>query len=112
MVIDRALDKYRKGKRTLTDLCAHYKVSLDGAHAADQDALGAARLAWRLARVYPDQVGAVSLEDLHDLQVGWRREWAQGFREYLQRQGQPADGVDGSWPMRPFVSPSAEQVAS
>lgn len=111
MVIDRALDKYRKGKRTLGDLCAHYKVNLDGAHAADQDALGAARLAWRMARVYPDQVGAVSLEDLHNLQVGWRREWAVGFREYLQRQGKPADDVDGSWPLRPFVEP-VEQVAS
>lgn len=105
-VIDRALDKYRKGKRTLTDLCAHYRVNLDGAHDASFDAIAAARLVWRLARVYP-QLADASLEELHDRQVEWRRDWADGFRAYLQKQGKAADDVDGSWPLRPLVGEAA-----
>ncbi|MDF3149822.1 exonuclease domain-containing protein, partial [Streptomyces sp. T21Q-yed] len=38
-VLDKHLDRYRKGRRTLTDLCAHYEVTLDGAHDAAADAL-------------------------------------------------------------------------
>lgn len=53
-VCDKHLDPYRKGKRTLTATCAHYNVTLGAAHDAKQDALAAARLAWRLAQVYPE----------------------------------------------------------
>lgn len=37
-VLDKHLDRYRKGRRTLTDLCAHYGVELAGAHDAAADA--------------------------------------------------------------------------
>ncbi|WP_060885436.1 exonuclease domain-containing protein, partial [Streptomyces caniscabiei] len=40
-VLDKHLDRYRKGRRTLTDLCAHYEVTLDGAHDAAADAQAA-----------------------------------------------------------------------
>lgn len=99
MVIDRHLDKWRRGKRTLADLCLHYQVGLNGAHTAAEDAIAAARLAWRLARVWP-QMGELSLDELHDLQRGWRLTWADDFRDYLTKQGKPADDVSGEWPMR------------
>ncbi|MBB1028642.1 3'-5' exonuclease, partial [Dietzia sp. DQ11-38-2] len=40
-VIDRAVDPYRRGKRTLGALCAHHGVRVDGAHEAGADALAA-----------------------------------------------------------------------
>src|ERR1700728_265055 len=38
LVLDRHLDRYRKGRRTLTDLCQLYGVTIGHAHAADSDA--------------------------------------------------------------------------
>jgi len=98
MVIDRATDKYRPGKRTLTDLCRHYRVTLDGAHTASGDALACARVAWRIAHDRPD-IGALALADLHGRQVEWRRRWAVDFTAHLRKTGK-ADVVDGSWPVR------------
>lgn len=101
MCIDRALDPYRKGKRTLTDLCATYSVKIDGAHDATADALAAARVAWRLAQKYPEHLSRI--EDLNDLQTGWRDAWSANFIDYLRKQGKPADDVDGHWPIRPYA---------
>jgi DNA polymerase-3 subunit epsilon len=98
-VIDRALDR-RPGKRNLEQTCRHYRVRLDGAHDATQDALAAARLAWQLARRYPVEVGESSLPDLYDKQVGWSQQWADSMNQYWRSQGQDTT-KDGSWPIRP-----------
>lgn len=97
-VIDRAVDKYRKGKRTLTAACEHYAVRLDGAHDAKQDALAAARVGWRIAQRY-DDVAAMTLDQLHDWQIDCHAAWAVGFERYLAEKGTP-ESIDGSWPMR------------
>lgn len=99
-VIDKALDRYRRGKRTLTATCAHYGVRLDAAHDATEDALGAARLAWRLAQQYPDETA--DLAALHDAQIGWKAEQAASLADYFARQGKPAD-VNGAWPLVPYA---------
>lgn len=101
MCIDRRLDPYRRGKRTLTDLCRHYDVLLEGAHSSIGDALAAARVAWRLAQVFPEYLSRV--EDLNDLQTTWRAEWATDFISYLRKLGKPADDVSGDWPMRTYT---------
>ncbi|WP_100499395.1 3'-5' exonuclease [Geodermatophilus chilensis] len=98
-VIDKAVDRYRKGKRTLETQCAHYGVTHGGAHDATADALAAARVMWRIARRFPE-VGAMSLEELHDAQVHWAAEQAASFRDYLIRQGRTDDLPTGEWPMR------------
>ena len=98
-VIDKRLDMYRRGKRTLTDLCRHYKVRLDGAHSADADAIAACRVAWRLGEVFPQIAGPV--DGLHALQVEWHREWAADFQQHLRGKGQADAVIDGSWPLRP-----------
>lgn len=98
-VIDKRLDMYRRGKRTLTDLCRHYKVRLDGAHSADADAIAACRVAWRLGEVFPQITGPV--DGLHALQVKWHAEWAADFQQHLRGKGQTAAVIDGSWPLRP-----------
>ena len=98
LVLDRGLDRYRRGKRTLTAACEHYGVRLDGAHDSTADALAAARVAWRIAQRYP-QVGAASLDELMELQAGMHLEWATHFQSYLRSQGKD-EVIDTSWPLR------------
>ena len=99
LVLDKAMDRYRKGKRTLEVVAAHYRVVLDGAHDASADAIAAGRVAQALAGRFrlPDEV-----EELHTQQIGWARSQAESLTEYFIRVGRldPADALDGSWPIR------------
>lgn len=99
LVLDKAVDRYRKGKRTLTAACDHYQVRLDGAHDATADALAAARVAWRIAEMYPQQV-QVPLPDLHAAQQQWRAEQSASLAEHFAEQGKPQE-VRGEWPLLP-----------
>lgn len=121
-LLDKQLDRYRPGKRRLLDLCEHYGVTLDGAHDSTHDALAAARVAWKIATLYP-RVGGVALGELHDAQVRWAVEQERSFADYLRRQqalaeqaGRAEDasqlakriaGMDcGGWPVRPLPEPT------
>lgn len=90
LCIDRAVDRYRKGQRTLSALCEHHSVRQNGAHTSEGDALATARLAWRLAKRYPDQVGSLPLATLHKQQVGWYRTQQRSFADYLDRLARQA----------------------
>ncbi|QMU75977.1 hypothetical protein GXW83_09750 [Streptacidiphilus sp. PB12-B1b] len=100
LTIDRAVDKYRKGSRTLQSACAHYGVELNGAHRAGNDALAALRVALALGRAYPAEIGGLDPAELHERQIGWYRAWAEGLQSWLRRSKDPAAVVDGSWPAR------------
>ncbi|MEJ8671919.1 3'-5' exonuclease [Streptomyces sp. MS1.AVA.1] len=99
-VLDKHVDTYRRGKRTLTDLCAHYQVKLDGAHSADADAIAACRVAWRLGHTHP-ALAEMPVWDLHKAQVEWAAEQAVSFQAHLRSKGQADAVIDGSWPLRP-----------
>lgn len=108
-VIDKHVDPYRKGSRTLTSLCEHYRVKLDGAHDSAADAIAAARVAWRLGATRPE-LAAMDLEQLHHAQIAWAAEQANGLRSYFARTAGKehlAAGVRGDWPLIPF-----EEVAA
>lgn len=98
LCLDKHVDKYRKGKRTLTATCEHYAVALDGAHDSTFDALASARIAWRICQRYPD-IAAMDLAELHAAQVEWAAEQAAGLQEYF-RKTDPTAVVDGTWPVR------------
>jgi DNA polymerase-3 subunit epsilon len=98
-LLDKHIDRYRKGGRRLEQLCAHYDVRIDGAHDAGFDALAAARVAWRIGQRHP-QLAAMSLAELHEAQVWWAKEQADGLRAYFDRNGIEHDGCDGHWPIR------------
>ena len=98
-VIDKEVDRYRSGKRTLTHLCQHYGVRLDAAHSADADAVAACRIAWKQANRYP-QLAAMTLDDLHTAQVGWAAQQAAGLQEHFRKKD-PAAVVEGAWPLIP-----------
>lgn len=99
-VVDKHVDMYRAGKRTLTDLCAHYRVKLDGAHSADADAVAACRVMWRLGCAY-SQLAEMSLEELHKVQAVWHAEWAVDFQRHLRSKGQTDAVIPTEWPLRP-----------
>jgi DNA polymerase III subunit epsilon len=99
LVIDRHVDRYRPGKKRLADLCEVYNVLLQGAHTADGDALAAARVAWRMARRFPDELGG-DLRRLQDLQAAWHREWAEHFEPWLRDNVDPQAVIEREWPLR------------
>jgi DNA polymerase III epsilon subunit-like protein len=98
-VLDKHVDTYRPGKRTLTDLCRLYGVRLDGAHSADADAIATCRVAWRLGSQYP-RLAELDVTQLHKAQIEWAAEQAASFQAHLRSKGKQ-DVIDGSWPLRP-----------
>ncbi|QUY61501.1 exonuclease domain-containing protein [Gulosibacter molinativorax] len=99
LVIDRAVDRYRKGKRTLTDTAAVYGVDLLDAHDAAADAIAAGHIAQAIARKYPAEVD-IPLADLHAKQIEWSRASAEDFEAYMRRTKDPNFSADGRWPVR------------
>lgn len=102
-VLDKQVDKFRKGGRTLTALAQHYQVALDGAHSADADAIAACRIVWRLGTTKP-KLAALALPELHEQQVTWAREQAESLADYFRRtpgKEHQADGVRADWPLIP-----------
>lgn len=99
--IDKALDPWRKGKRTLSDLCQHYGVRIDNAHEATSDALAAARIAWVQAkkRFVPD-LEKMSLNDLMVFQAVEYHKFQSSFAKYLSGKGEDATRVNTSWPLQ------------
>lgn len=95
LVIDRQMDRYRKGGRKLGDVCKHYRVELVDAHTSDADTLATLRLAYQLARRYPREVGLVDLSTLHASQIAWHRTWAQRMATFLRKE---ATRMEGLWP--------------
>jgi DNA polymerase-3 subunit epsilon len=100
LVIDKHVDKYRKGKRALQALCAHYGIALDDAHDARADAVAAARVVRRMGEKH-QPVGRMSLTDLHDLQVRAAAEQSASLQAYLRRTVDPRAVVEPAWPVIP-----------
>lgn len=101
LIIDKAYDRYRRGKRTLAAVAEHYAVRLDGAHEASADAVAAGRLAQALAARFADLL-PTRVDVLHTHQIGWARAQADSLTEYFVRIGRldPDDRIDGTWPVR------------
>lgn len=99
LVLDKAHDRYRKGKRTLEVVAAHYSVALTGAHDAAADAIAAGRVAQALAGRF---ALPADVQELHTQQIGWARDQADSLTEYFIRVGRldPSDRLDGAWPIR------------
>ncbi|WKD59430.1 DNA polymerase III subunit epsilon [Corynebacterium caspium DSM 44850] len=98
-VIDKLKDRYRKGKRTLTDLAKHYNIKLENAHEATSDALASARIAWMQLRAYPD-LGQMSGEELMEFQAVGYYEQQEDLKKYFAARGREVSDINTSWPMR------------
>lgn len=93
IVIDRAEDKYRKGKRKLMNLAEHYGVPFDedALHNAAVDVAVTAAV----TRKVIDKYGVPTNRQQSD----WYRTWAEGLEEYLRRTD-PDASVGKDWPLR------------
>ncbi|MFJ7070145.1 3'-5' exonuclease [Streptomyces sp. NPDC101115] len=99
LVIDKHVDRYRRGKRTLTALCEHYQVELGAAHTSSADAIAACRVVWRIANTRP-QLAAMTLANLHTAQIEWAAEQAAGLQAHL-RKTDPNAYCAPEWPLIP-----------
>ncbi len=101
LVLDKALDRYRRGKRTLDTVTSHYGVTLDIAHDAQADAVAAGRIALKIAQRYGEELPTTSGE-LHEHQVAWAREQAASLSDHFVKTGRIAasERLDGRWPIR------------
>ncbi|MFD6418703.1 3'-5' exonuclease [Streptomyces sp. NPDC060194] len=99
LTIDRAVDKYRRGKRTLEAACAEYGVRLSAAHEAGADALAAVLVGCAIADRHP-WIAALTPDDLHDHQVEWYAAWAADFESFRRRKGSSDATIDPAWPLR------------
>ncbi|MEJ1230704.1 MAG: exonuclease domain-containing protein [Galbitalea sp.] len=99
LVLDRVVDKYRKGKRTLEAAAAVYGVELRDAHDASADAVAAGRIAQAMARLHPAQL-AVEGALLHTQQITWCAEQSADFQDYMRRTHNPDFTTSGLWPVR------------
>lgn len=107
LVLDRHFDRFRPGRRTLGDLCAHYGVAIEHAHDAAVDARATLGVVSAMCGCYPE-LCAASPGDLHWSQIEWHREWVLSFAQWRQRKGlPPLDLGDGAWPI---AAPVAETV--
>lgn len=118
LVLDKAIDTYRKGSRTLTALADHYGVLLgDDAHGAAADAIAAARIALKLIAL-PDPtlpirddvrtkwatVTAGTIHDVHRWQIKWRERQQTSLGDYFAStpgKEHLADTVRIDWPIVP-----------
>lgn len=121
LTLDRMVDRYRKGKRTLGALCEHYHVPLSaaapgedattaaGAHDATADTLAALRLVWRIGNAYPD-LAAMPLGELHDAQAKAHESFAINLTDYFRSIGKD-ERVDTDWPLRRIPSTTGATTA-
>jgi DNA polymerase-3 subunit epsilon len=93
LVIDRHVDRYRVGGRTLQQVCAFYGVRHAQPHQADADTRACLDLAIAIASCHP-QLAGLRLTDLYASQMAWHAEHVA----YLATRF-PNRHFDPSWPL-------------
>ncbi|MEA3511349.1 MAG: exonuclease domain-containing protein, partial [Actinomycetota bacterium] len=96
LVLDRHVDRYRKGKRTLSTVTGHYGIRLDGAHRAAADAEATVAVARAIAKQYPKV--QVDGADLVALQIKAHTVWKDSFNAYLTKVGASRPPITENWP--------------
>ncbi|MDQ4491040.1 3'-5' exonuclease [Sinomonas sp. ASV486] len=95
-VINKQVERFRKGKRTLGALCEQYGVILTDAHSSGADALAAAQLLDAMVTRFPELDRPAA--HLHRNQIDWSAAQAADFQSYLRRT-KPTAVVEGDWPV-------------
>lgn len=112
LVIDRHVDRYRKGKRRLENLCRHYCVSLERPHDAGTDANAAVGLARQIGRRWPE-AGSLEAEELTRRQADWHVSWASDFHAWCLREGRRGlDAAEYGWPERLAAAQEASESST
>lgn len=97
LVLDRAEDRFRKGKRKLGDLCSVYGVTSFGdLHTADVDVLATLDVLHGIMDRF-EHLSSMPLTELHEYQRRAHHEWATNFNEWRTRQGFTGPGAGVTW---------------
>ncbi len=101
LVLDRHVDRFRKGKRQLTYLCEQYGVEHRGAHEVVADVEASVEVAITLCQMSPE-LRDMDLGTLTTRQTAWKHEQTAGLSSYLVRKGQTAiPAHQHVWPIMP-----------
>ncbi|SDP30625.1 DNA polymerase-3 subunit epsilon [Nakamurella panacisegetis] len=99
LVMDRGLDRFRAGKRTLGATAEHYRAEARDAHSALGDAIAAVSVARAIAERHR-LIEAADAHTMHSAQVGWHFDWAVHLQAHLRSKGRADVEIDRSWPLR------------
>lgn len=109
LVLDRSEARYRRGKRTLADLCAVYQISdTANLHSADADVVATLDVLAAIAASFP-HLRELTPDALHAHQVAAHRAWAEEFNSWRASRGMNGPGAELTWPGRDAAP--AETVA-
>lgn len=99
LVLDRMLDEFRTGRRTLTSTCANYGIVIRGAHTAEGDVIASLRLARAIGDKYP-WITQWSLRKLMRMQEISANQRGRQFQEYRRKDDvEPDFIVNAGWPI-------------
>ena len=99
LVLDRRVDRYRKGKRRLSDLCAVYDVEVDDSlHTAEVDAIATLDVLEAIVSAHPE-LARLRLDELVPFQAQAHRAWATSFNAWLAHKNPGRAGVELDWPL-------------
>lgn len=99
-VVDKGIDKWRKGSRKLNAVARRYGVPVDDSrtHDAEYDCYITGQLALKILQ--HRFIAGVTPEKLFAKQVNWKRTQAVDFQAYLRgKGGQPDAVIDTGWPV-------------
>lgn len=98
LVLDRALNRYRKGKRTLGALCDLHQVEIAAnLHSADADADATLALLEKMLVAHPN-LAAMDLPSLNTFQRDAHQQWARHLNEWRASKKFVGEPADESWP--------------
>lgn len=95
LVIDKAMDRFRRGKRTLGVTASLYGYDLENAHNAEADCLAALSITRGMGSAYAMEQ---TIDEIHEAQKVWKHEQATSFQEYLRRTKEPDAVISTEWP--------------
>lgn len=95
-VLDKWLDKWRKGKRTLEVMAPAYGVVLSDAHTSDADATATVEVARAIGRKFKLDM---SLEELQKKQAEQKSIQSADLEKYF-RKTDPSVVISGEWPVQ------------
>ena len=97
LVLDRHLDRYRKGKKQLSLMASAYGVPVsENAHTAEYDVVMTLDVLAAIARKFPD-CAAQSCAQIHAFQKEAHAAWAENFESFLRSRGRDTH-IDREWP--------------
>lgn len=100
LILDRHFDRWRRGSRTLSDLCRQYAVETGASHSAIDDAAASVAIFEAITQRFtppPDMAPT----RLSDAMRALHREWLTDFSRYLVRKGQePVAPGRYEWPIQ------------